>query len=306
MTSQDDVIAQIEARLPEAVTLAVGRMVSGKIEARHLALDGDAANVLRQQCHIARDRISEGRPASYTATAELDTGEFFLIDDDATLAELSEFRRLGTNPGSFPQITPVELDMTIKLYVVALGDDSDRILFVQRADPRLRPKAGPLFAIARERLTRIEGPIFAFSVGFDFVLGPSWAVVLDQRSFEMLFRQIRLVERHVSTWIEGITAHLPMSATSIDSLRRIALRDSRTWRRLRDIERRGHLAQITLEQVGSYAIEVGLDPARVIVNGELVFDPAQRFGFLQLLNEDLYMGPLTGEAFESQRKSAMN
>ena len=97
-----------------------------------------------------------------------------------------------------------------------------------------------------------------------------------------------------------------MSASSIDSLREVALRDSRTWRRLRDIERRGHLAHVTLDQVGAYAGEVGLNSATVIVNGELVFDPSERFGFLHLLNEDLYNGPLTGEAFESQRKAAMN
>ncbi len=38
----------------------------------------------------------------------------------------------------------------------------------------------------------------------------------------------------------------------------------------------------------------------------LVFDPSERFGFLHLLNEDLYNGPLTDEPFESQRKSTMD
>ena len=306
MTSPNEIIAVIDARLPEALTLTVGRMVDGTIEAQHLALDNDAADGLREQCHLARDRIREGASASYTATAELGAGEFFVIDDDETLAELGDFRRLADNLGANPQVTPDGLDLAIKLYGVAVGNDSDRILFVRRTNPRLPHKAGRFFAIARERLTRIEGPVFAFSADFDFVLGPNWAVVLDQRSFEVLFRQIGLVEQHVSTWIEGITDHLPMSTSSIDSLREVALRDSRTWRRLRDIQRRGHLAHVTLEQVGAYAGEVGLDSAKVVVNGELVFDPAERFGFLHLLNEDLYKGPLTGDAFESQRKSAMN
>jgi hypothetical protein len=37
--------------------------------------------------------------------------------------------------------------------------------------------------------------------------------------------------------------------------------------------------------------------------GELVFDPAERFSFFHLLNEDLYRGALTDETFEAQRKT---
>ena len=203
-------------------------------------------------------------------------------------------------------IMPAELDLTIKLYAVALGDDADRILFVRRANPQLPHKPGKFFAIAQERLTRIEEPIFAFSVGFDFVLASDWAVVLDQKSFEILFREIGLVEQRISGWIKGISDHVPMSLSSIESLREVALRDSRTWRRLRDIEHRGHLAHVTLDQISEYADWIGLDSSKVIVNEELVFDPSERFGFLHLLNEDLYKGPLTDEAFESQRKSTMN
>ena len=306
MTSPNEIIAMIDARLPEALTLTVGRMVDGTIEAHHLALDDKAADGLREQCHIARDRISDGVAASYTATAELDTAEFFVIDDAQTLAELGAFRSLADNLGAIPQVSPSELDLTIKLYAVALGNDSDRILFVRRTNPRLPHKSGGFLAIAQERLTLIKEPVFTFLPSFDFVFGPNWAVVLDQRSFEVLFRQIGLVEQHVSTWIKGITDHLPMSTSSIESLRGVALRDSRTWRRLRDIESRGHLAYVTLDQVAVYAGEIGLDPEKVVVNGQLVFDPSERFGFLHLLNEDLYKGPLTGEAFESQRKSAMN
>ena len=202
---------------------------------------------------------------------------------------------------------PSELDLAVKFYGVSLGNDAtDRILFVSRTNPQLPHKAGKFFAFAREQITRIEGPIFAFSPDFDFLIGPTWAVILDQKSFEILFRQINHVEKRISTWIRGITDHIPMSDSSINGLKQVALQDSRTWRRLQDIERRGHLAHVKLRQVAEYANEVGLDPDEVVVNGKLVFDPAKRFGFLHLLDEDLYKGHLTGEVFESQRKSAVN
>lgn len=305
MTSPEEILAEIDARLPEALTLTVGRMLDDTLEAFHLALAQDAADGLRDQCGVARHRISEGAAASYTATSELDTSEYFVIDDEETLSELAAFRELADNLGAIPQITPADLDLRIKLYAVTIGDGPVRTIFVRRTDPRLQHKAGRFLAIGQERLTRVEGPAFTFSADFDFVLGPDWAVVLDQRSFEILFRQIGLVEKHVSTWIKGITDHLPMSDSSVESLREVALRDSRTWRRLRDIERRGHLAHVQLAQVAEYAREIGLDPETVVADGQLVFDPSQRFGFLHLLNEDLYKGPLTGDAFESQRKAAI-
>ena len=305
MTSPDQILEEIDRHLPESLTLTLGRLVDTRIEARHVALNAAAAGALREQCHLVRDQIHDGDPVSYAATAELDAGEFFVIDDDETLDELGEFRHLADNLGAIPQVSPNGLDLAVKLYAVAVGNESSRILFVRRTNPQLSHRAGRFLAIGQERLTRIEGPVFSFSADFDFVLGPSWAVVLDQRSFEILFRQIGLVEQRVSTWIKGITDYLPMSASSVDSLRDVALRDSRTWRRLRDIQRRGHLADVTLEQVAGYAGEVGLDAEQVVVDGELVFDAAERFGFLHLLNEDLYKGPLTGEAFESQRKSVM-
>ena len=306
MTSSEQILEEIDKRLPESLTLTLGRLLDSTIEARHLALDDQAADGLREQCHVVRDRIHDGVLVPYTDTAELNMGEFFVIDDDETLNELGEFRRLADNLGAIPQISPSDLDLDVKLYAVTVGNESNRILFVRRTDPQLSHRAGRFLAISRERLTRIEGPVFSFSANFDFILGPSWAVVLNQRSFEVLFRQIGLVEKHVSTWIEGITDFLPMSDSSVNSLREVALRDSRTWRRLRDIKRRGHLATVTLEEVAGYAGEVGLVSDKVVVDGELVFDATERFSFLHLLNEDLYKGPLTGEAFESQRKSAMN
>ena len=305
MISPNEIVEEINNQLAGPLTLTVGRPIEDSIEAFHLVLDNDAADSLREHCGMTRDIIADRTPASYTAMAEIETGEQFIIDDEQTLAELGAFRTLARNLGAISQITPAQLDATIKLYAVTIGDDPSRLLFVRSNDPRLPHKSGKFFAIGQERLKRLDEPVFSFSPDFDFVLGPKWAVVLKQHSFEKLFREMGLVEQRISTWIQGITKFLPMSDSSIETLRDTALGDSRTWRRLRDIERRGHLARVTLEEVGEYASEVGLKREDVVVDGELIFDPSKRFGFLQLLNEDLYKGPLTGESFESQRKTTM-
>lgn len=278
-------VEEIDNQLLGPLTLTVGRPIEDVFEAFHLVLDTDAADSLREHCRITRSLVAERTPAPYSGMAEIESGEYFIIDDSQTLAELGAFRTLARNLGAVPQITPAELDETIKLYAVTIGDDPSRILFVRSNDPRLPHKSGWFFAIGQERLRRFDEPVFSFSPDFDFVLGPNWAVVLKQHSFEKLFREIGLVEQRISTWIQGITDYLPMSDSSIDSLQEVALRDSRTWRRLRDIQRRGHLANVTLQEVGEYASEVGLKAEDVVVDGELIFDPSERFGFLHLLNE---------------------
>lgn len=304
MVAAAQILAEVDSKLPESVSLLVGRMNDDTIDARRLLLQKDAASAFRDQCADTRKRIAGSRSVPYGTNAELDAGEVFIIDDAATLLEIGSFRALSEDLAAIPTVAATDLDSAIKLYTVVLGD-TNPIVFVRRTDPRITYGTGRFLAIGRERLARLNEPAFAFASDFDFLVGDSWAVVLNQKSFEMLFRDIGLVQRHIDHWIKGITTHLPMGTASVASLREVALRDSRTWRKLREIERRGHLQHVKLEEVKAYAKKVGLDPKKVVQNGELVFDPSDRFGFLHLLNEDLYHGPLTDEVFESQRKASM-
>jgi hypothetical protein len=297
-----DVVAAIGARIAEPLSLGVARIdAHGRVSGSKLLLGDDAAEAFREQCRSVLDAIGAGRPVPYAGGAELADDEFFVIDDGETLHELAAVGDLRDAIETLPSIRPADLDLTIQLYAVAAGTD-DRILFVRRANPRIPFGSGRFLAIGRERLTRLGQPAFSFSSRFDFVLGDGWVVVLDQMAFERVFRQVGLVENNISRWIEGITRHLPMPEADVDQLRKVALQDSRTWRRLREIEQRGHLAGVSLDQVRAYAASVGLDPDAVVAGDRLRFDPAQRFSFLHLLNEDLYKGQLTDELFEAQRK----
>lgn len=181
--------------------------------------------------------------------------------------------------------------------------ETDRVVFAKRTNPSVAYSRGKFFAIGQERLRRLDEPAFSFSPGFDLVVSSSWAIVLNLTSFERLFRDIGIVDRHLTGWVQEITDHLPMSQSNADALTEVARRDSRTWRKLRDIQARGHLSSVTLDMVVEYAAEMGLDPAAIVKDGELVFDATDRFSFLHLLNEDLFRGALTSEAFEAQRKA---
>jgi len=157
--------------------------------------------------------------------------------------------------------------------------------------------------IAAVQSERLEGPTFAFYTSFDLVLAPEWALIVSQTEFERLFRDAGLVEQHINEWVAGIEQYLPWAPGSVDALAEVASRDSRIWRRLREINRRGHLTNVTIDQVRDYAVQMNLDIDHLIDNDQLIFDPEERFTTLHLLNEDLFRGPLSEERFEAQRKT---
>lgn len=303
MATLEEIAAALAQRLEESVSVVVGRRgVDAQIEAAKLALADDAAEAFRE---LGRDCLHDMRQRTavpYTADAELDRNEVFVVDDADDLAELSDLSSLSDLAATLPITPPRDLDIGIQFYAVVVGDNA-RVVLVRRTDPKITYRQGRWLAIAGERLTKLDEPAFSFSPGFDFVLGPEWAVILSQASFERLFREIGLIEKHVQSWISGITDYLPMEAASEAELLRVAREDSRTWRRLREIRRRGHLSRVDLAEVRKYAGQVGLDPAAIVRDDKLVFDPADRFSFLHLLNEDLYRGPLTDITFEAQRKA---
>ena len=174
---------------------------------------------------------------------------------------------------------------------------------MRRTDPRIGFQKGRMLALGGERLTPIAAPTFSLLARLRRTARPRGAVILNQVGFERLFREIGLIEKHVDAWMRGITDHLPMDEESEADLRRVTRDDTRTWRRLREISRRGHLKGVDVKMVARYAKKVGLPPDAIVRGEKLVFDPAERFSFLQLLSEDLYRGPLTDEVFEAQRKA---
>lgn len=303
MPSLPEITAELTDKVEQAVSLVVTRKGEEvALDARKVNLANDAADAFRALCRDLVESLPKRTVVTYTADAELTGSEIFVIDDEDTLDELADLRELATQASTLPNTAPQDLNVSIQLYAVVVGD-ATRAVFVRRADPTMSFKAGRVFAVGQQQLRLLEEPVFRFSPGFDLVLTDEWVVVLSQAAFERLYRDIGLIDQHVSEWVKGITDYLPMAKESISALTDVASRDSRLWRKLREIRRRGHLAAVDLKEVTRYAKRMGLDPKKIVQDNQLVFDPTERFSFLHLLNEDLYKGPLTDEAFEAQRKA---
>lgn len=273
-------------------------------DAYRISLSAGAADGLRTLSQEWIDGLGGRVVVPYEATAELAEGEVFLIGDEETLTDLQPLYEMAADATELPTIPTDELDQRIALYAVVVGE-VDRIVLLKRSDPRIGYRGKRTFlAILDERLERLEGPTFAFYTSFDLILAPEWAVVVSQTAFERLFRDAGLVEQHIDEWVAGIDQVLPWAPGSVDALAKVATRDSRIWRRLREINRRGHLVDVTIDQVRDYAGQMNLEIDHLIDNDQLIFDPDERFTTLHLLNEDLFRGPLSDERFEAQRKAS--
>ena len=285
------------------LSLLVAYETTDGIEARSVNLAHGAAEGLRELGGDWTRGLETYAEVPYEATAELSDGQVFLIDDAPTLADLTPLYDLAGQVAELPVLAAPDIDRRISVYGVVAGDEP-RIALFKRSDPRIGYASGRRFlSILHERLERLERPAFAFYTSFDFILASQWALVVNQGAFERLFREVGLVEEHIDQWISGIEEHLPWADGAVEALRQVAHRDSRVWRRLREINRRGHLAEVTIDDVRGYASRMDLDVGKLIVEDRLVFDPDDRFSTLHLLNEDLFRGPLTDERFEAQRKT---
>lgn len=314
---QDDArLEQTRHRIDQAITLVVARSrtktqqreatdageILPEYEIRKVKLSTTAGDALRDLCRKAVDRIADSERVPYGVDAELGSGEVFALDGEADLGELSLFRDAADRASTADAIRPKELSVREKFYAVVAGDEA-RIAFVRKSDPQMHHKAGKFYLGGRDTLAVIKGPVFRLFTDFDFVLAPDWAYVLSQHRFEQLFRETGLVAGHITEWVTGVTDHLPIRPDSVDALKQAAARDSRLWRRLRSIHRRGHLADVSIEQVRTYATDMDIEVNKVVEDDKLVFDPDERFTIMELLNEDLFRGPLTKERFEAQRKA---
>lgn len=299
----DEVINQSTTALGEDISLLVAYEAPDGFEARNVNLGRPAADGLRTLGRDWLDGVAGSVVVPYEATAELGDGEVFLVEDPDVLTDLAPLYELVSQASELPPLAVGQVDRRISVYGVVAGG-ANRVGFFRRSDPRIGFSGGRrLLAVFGERLERLEEPAFAFYSSFDVVLADAWALIVNQGAFEKLFREAGLVERHIDQWVAGIAQNLPWADGAVAALTEVAHRDSRVWRRLREIKRRGHLATVTIEQVRGYVAEMGLDEDALIVDDRLVFDPADRFSILHLLNEDLFRGPLTSERFEAQRKT---
>src|SRR5262245_54424127 len=95
MPTLDEIASDLSRRIEEAVSVIVARRSpGGGVDAEKLALAESAAEGFRDLSRETLATLQSRTLVEYTADAELETNEVFILDDKASLDELSDLRSL--------------------------------------------------------------------------------------------------------------------------------------------------------------------------------------------------------------------
>lgn len=293
---------QLEAA--ESFSLVVAWHRGKTFDGGELRVSNEIGDHLRKACAATIDRLRELDVSPYSADMQLEEEERLEAEDpqmirDSPLAQLllgTQRRRLY-NARSLPT-------RSLLLYAISFSMAGEgRLAFVRKTNPRRAVKAGGILGMLGNALTKLDQPVFTLDPYFDLVITERGVVAVNQRVFETLFKESDSVLEAVPAWVQSITDHLPIAGDGAAELAEKCRTDGRLRRRLRSIIERGHLANVTLDEVRAHLQELQLEEGKFIQDDELVFDDADPFTLMALLNEDLFSGGLTGTGFRSERKS---
>lgn len=273
---------------------AHGRVVkAGGPVMRHLSTSAARA--------LERIRLGEGR--LYDPNDEPDDECFYLEADREELLDTALLDEIQKG-ASLPLISPDDLrTRSLTLYALIVGSDPSKLTaFVRRGNPVQLAKKS-LVAVFDNTLTRIEKPILTFDEFFDVVIFPGSVAILNQKSFEALFKESEAVLAKTAEWASSLEAALPMSADSKDWLATRLQKLPTVRRKVLSILRSGYLTGLTPDLLRAKMTENGLDPGQLMDGDKLVINKETEHDVLLLLNEDLWTGDFSGEQYAASKKA---
>ncbi len=175
--------------------------------------------------------------------------------------------------------------------------------FVRKTNPYLSANRGRIFTRLANTLVEVEEPLFAFDRTVDFVITPDAIYISSLNAFEYLFKDDAYITRNIPIWIGAITSSLDVAAGGVDVLEKHCRSNTRLRRRLESIAARHHLAKVTATQLRKEMTRLALDPTKLMKGSRLVISDDTVADVLKLLNEDLFVGGLSGAHFEVDKKA---
>ncbi len=207
-------------------------------------------------------------------------------------------------PAHIPLIGDGDVDVfvdSVRFNVLILSAGPNRIVLFRRYGPNkeLSRSNKLITLLLGDRLESVGEPTFQFDPNFDMLLYRDHLFIRNRTNFEYILRYYDQLEATAQESLEAIGETVPIA--NFDEFSQSCLGHLQKLKKLRNIARKPYLAQITVDNIRdtieNYHLDVELNE-----NGELVFDPADRWGILQLL-DDAYLGSeMTGLRYETNSK----
>jgi hypothetical protein len=290
--------------VPDALSLVVAWRRGARLQGGEIRINAAVAAFLRRACDQAVQRVRDGRVRPYNADMILEDDEVIEIFDQGMIEE-SVLRPILLSNEPLDTIAARLLPQRpLLLYATTFMDERGRrMAFVRKTNPHYGPRPGGILASLGNVLTEVGQPVFTLESTYDFIVCAGGVVVFNQNVFELLFKETDTVLAAVPGWISTIAQHLPLAQDGAAILAQMAQRNRGLRRRLRAIHERGHLATVSIDKIRNHLRQLGVDEELFIHDNQLIVNESDSVALLDVLNEDLFAGGLTGTRFRSERKS---
>lgn len=277
---------------------------SGKnLKVGHVNIGEDAAVALRDMAAATKAAVLGAQAIPYSADADPEPGEF--VDATVATADPDVVEDLR-HPENGDLLTAKEVSRrNIVVYGVAAVLDDEIHVYLRKANPQRGLKRGKVLMSMGEVLSRLSDPVLALDDRFDFVVTDERVAIFSMTVFDFVFRNAAAVAEQLPVWVESITDTLPIKEGGVEALVEKAQSDIRLRRRLRSIYESGHLSTVSIDDIRAEIGRRGLKEDLLIEDGSLIFDDADPFTLLRLLNEDLFTGGFSGKQYRASGKSPL-
>jgi hypothetical protein len=287
----------------EALTLVVAWRRGKQLEGAMVPVADEVVEELQAACRETLGQLQESEVVDYGPDAHVETGEYMAVPLQVVENEAYAVLGLLRRAPALDRLSATRIPRQLWFYAAVVGDEPERrTAFVRKVDPHKTARAGRFFTVFGEVLSKIEEPVFMMEHRFDLVVMEHGLAVINPVAFETLFRGTPELVSRIPHWAQAISDHLPIARDGADLLVAAAERDYRLARRLRSIFECGYLANVTIDRLRQEIKAQGLDEDRLIEGEALIIDEEDPGMVLRLLNEDLFVGGLSGTRYAADRK----
>lgn len=292
-----------DAHLGQGMSLVVIERLGRTFIDYEVRIAGDVSRYLADAWENTVEEFAAAEQVPYSPEVVIRAGEGRVLVIEEDLTAENDIVAVLLEDVDRPVRAPSEVNAErLYLYAVVSTTMAGRVAAIKKQSPAKRARGGKRWALASAELVLMEDDPWQLHPTFEMLVALDGAYAASVSAFEQLFAEAeRLVEK-VDDWVEEVAAALPMDADQRNVLVERSRESSRVRRRLRSIVHRGHLQRVGIADVRRHVRAMGLPVAEFVHNGRLVVDRANADQLLQILNEDLFVGGLTGDRFRSEGK----
>jgi hypothetical protein len=256
-------------------------------------------------------RLASEVDSTTSAPARLKAGEAGRPKEpSAKPKEVAEFRRrLVTTMNEESPIGAKFLRENEKhpivFYAIVRGEDPrTRTAYIRHLNPMRLMKRGAVIATLGDTLDDATHRIFAMDERADLVIGLTEITVLDKNFFESLFFDLSGEGAAMDAIVSETLNVLPFGSDALAMIVAASRARKRMRRKMLEIRQENQLESVTMDDFKRALGAEGIEESRFISkDGSIVSSEEDAELLLQILNDDLFHGILTGKAFSATRKS---